>query len=812
MATTCDYCHKPLSLMRRLRGEQFCSVEHLDLYTAQQAEFARQRLAASVEDKPATQRPPALLKRIARTPVEANGHSNGKNGHGNGTLTKEAPPVELPSEDFLRVAGALSEPPILLRRIDPPLNRPSEPELPEIAAAPDVEYPMAGFVPDLPGPPCEPAEFPPNSVEPAVAESESLKPRLSLDPQAAPPYAPLQEFVAEPELEAPSILPSEAAEMNPAAAQFPQLHADPESVVASWSNERLIELFVAPAENTRRSSELLARPADLPAEFTAPKPDLSALYVDSSDLLIEPPAPASVRTTSLRLLSGHLKVAGLAEFARDAQFEPEIAAPQAETVSKLPLAARIPWTPTPLFSTPSFGSMFGALEPQLVSELPSVPEWSLSQSFVASSVALPETEPRCLPSGAALGDTAWVASSGGVQTPRMPASWPHFTKTGPNFGWELARPKSSLQISGLHPETATTHAVAEIVLLPDAPGARPALADLGNTSEQWSRPRSADPIAVTTEPNLTAPGLAPRVRDFRARVEARLDAVRRQEPQGWSNPRVDSTMLEPSVAANARPASSPVDLRWTPISNPSPAGLGIGGRMIPQRSMLTGPAVPMSELSSWAYPSGEPQPGISLEPTATLRPGKFSPNVPRSSERPATPLAKLQPVRYRAVSLVVVPPPNFRLQPTALTEETRFVALAPHGAYRLPRIRHTGYRMPGPYPKLPRQLPEQYLARPITQMPPPHFEVSFVWAHTRQDDESLPRLDAPVPTHIHPADYFTWPAIKTPRTDRILPAREYDTVLGPAVGANPTARRFGPARAGLQVNSKKADVLPRTGA
>lgn len=812
MATTCDYCHKPLSLMRRLRGEQFCSVEHLDLYTAQQAEFALQRLAASVEDKPATQRPPALLKRIARTPVEANGHANGKNGHSNGTLIKEAPPAEQPSEDFLRVAGALSEPPILLRRIDPPQPPPSEPALPEIVAAPDVEYPMAGFVSNLPGPPREPTALPESSIEPAVAESESLKPRLQVEPQAAPPYAPLQEFVSEPELEAPSIIPSDPTEPYPAAAQLPQLRADPESVVAAWSNERLIELFVAPAESARHSSELLARPADLPAEFTAPMPDLSALHMDSSDLLIEPPAPAAVRTTSLRLLSGHLKLVGLAEFERDAKIAPAIAAPLAEPVSLLPLAARIPWTPTSLLSTPSFGSMFGAIEPQLVSELPAVPGWSLSQSFVAPSVALPESELKSTPGAAPGGDAGWVASSGSLQTPRMPGSLPHFHKTGPNFGWELARPKSSLQISGLHPETSTAHTVPEVVMLPDAPGARPALADLGNTAEQWSRPRNATPRAVTAEPNLIAPGLAPRVRDFRARVEARLDAVHRQEPQGWSTPRVDSTMLEPSVSANSRPASSPVDLRWSPISNPSPAGLGIVGRVIPQRSMLTGPAVPMSAASSWTFPSGEPQPGISLEPTAALRPGKFSPNAPRSSAKPATPLADLQPVRYRAVSLVVVPPPNYRLEPTVLAEETRFVALAPHGAYRLPRIRQAGYRMPGPYPKLPRQLPEQYLARPITQVPPPNFEVPLVWAHTRQDNASLPQLEAPVPARIHPADYFAWPAIKTPRTDRILPAREYDTVLGPAVGANLTARRFGPARAGLQANSKKADVLPRTGA
>ena len=79
MVNNCDYCHKPLSLMRRLRGEQFCSVEHLDAFAAQQAEFALERLAASVTDKPNTERPPALpkstlkLRPIAVSPESVSG-------------------------------------------------------------------------------------------------------------------------------------------------------------------------------------------------------------------------------------------------------------------------------------------------------------------------------------------------------------------------------------------------------------------------------------------------------------------------------------------------------------------------------------------------------------------------------------------------------------------------------------------------------------------------------------------------------------------------------------------------------------------
>lgn len=57
MAINCDFCHKPLTLMRRLRGERFCSPEHMDLHSAQQTEVALQRLAASMDDSPLVREP-----------------------------------------------------------------------------------------------------------------------------------------------------------------------------------------------------------------------------------------------------------------------------------------------------------------------------------------------------------------------------------------------------------------------------------------------------------------------------------------------------------------------------------------------------------------------------------------------------------------------------------------------------------------------------------------------------------------------------------------------------------------------------------
>ena len=132
MANNCDYCHKPLSLMRRLRGEQFCSLEHMDLYSAQQAEFALERLAASVIEKPNTDRPPSPRPKLRPKLVNSGG-----------------PSQSIPSEPSAQTAVALHE----------PEARTTEKTT---LLAPDVDYPMAAYVAQVP-------------VEPRTLESDGIR-------------------------------------------------------------------------------------------------------------------------------------------------------------------------------------------------------------------------------------------------------------------------------------------------------------------------------------------------------------------------------------------------------------------------------------------------------------------------------------------------------------------------------------------------------------------------------------------------------------------------------------------------------------
>jgi hypothetical protein len=163
------------------------------------------------------------------------------------------------------------------------------------------------------------------------------------------------------------------------------------------------------------------------------------------------------------------------------------------------------------------------------------------------------------------------------------------------------------------------------------------------------------------------------------------------------------------------------------------------------------------------------------------------------------------PVKYSPVAIVVLPPPQFALRPAVLSDEQRYVAQVPNGVWRLPRVRHTGYRSLGPFPKLPLRLPDQYLRTVPSEVPPPFVEIPRTRVRARQDVAGLPSFLAPKAMRVHPADYFSWPEPKGVRISRALPERqELPKSDGPV-----TARKFGPGRAGLQSKNRSADGLAR---
>jgi hypothetical protein len=157
------------------------------------------------------------------------------------------------------------------------------------------------------------------------------------------------------------------------------------------------------------------------------------------------------------------------------------------------------------------------------------------------------------------------------------------------------------------------------------------------------------------------------------------------------------------------------------------------------------------------------------------------------------------------VTLVVVPPPQFALIPGTPAIEERFAAQAPVSTRTLPRVRHTGYRAIGPFPKLPPCLPERAFVLKTPDFAAALKDVPRHAMEQQQDLAGLPEFPIRGALHLHPADYWAWPAIKTPKNTRV--AADVAVVEEPEVSA--PVRRFGPGRAGLQRNLKSADGSPR---
>ncbi len=162
-----------------------------------------------------------------------------------------------------------------------------------------------------------------------------------------------------------------------------------------------------------------------------------------------------------------------------------------------------------------------------------------------------------------------------------------------------------------------------------------------------------------------------------------------------------------------------------------------------------------------------------------------------------------------------MPFPQFAVRTGVLPEEDRYAAQAPIGDCAIPRLRHTGYRAFGPFPKMPRCVPDRSLSLCTPLFAPPVKQVPRHGISPSQDFTGLPEFPITGGYHLHPADYWAWPALKAPHNTRVAAEAAAES---PIEGGNP--RRFGPGRAGttprkpsgLQRHSQSADDLPRTGA
>jgi hypothetical protein len=417
-----------------------------------------------------------------------------------------------------------------------------------------------------------------------------------------------------------------------------------------------------------------------------------------------------------------------------------------------------------------FGPGVEPAMPLSMFRMPHPERWSWTHSFTASKVDMPDLvavqmlHPN-LPLGT--GDD-WQDPKGTVRGPAIQTIAPHLGYNGPNFGWEGSLIKPLL--------TATEYSSA-----------------------------AAEPARFV---NVEALGATPRLQELRARVSVGLEIPSRRVRQGWYVPRTDAAQFEVGPLVTLRPTVTALDVQVRPFTTFVTAHLEQVTGATRHRKPQAGenPAVSAME-ASFRSPEIVSNRAISLPgPIPTFgRRGAVAPS-PMVHSQITEKIAHLGPIKYSPVAIVVLPPPQFALLPAAMTEEQRYVAQVPNGVWRLPRVRHTGYRAVGPFPKLPIRFPDRYFKNETPVMHPAFEEIPRTRVTVHEDQAGLPTFAAPTATHIHPADYFVWPTPKAVKSARMHPER---LDLPGGTGVRNSIKRFGPGRAGLQGRSKNADGQAR---
>ncbi len=883
--------------MRRLRGEQFCSVEHLDLFSAQQAELALERLAASADEKPVTERPAPVLKRLSREPQRQE------------TQHLEPPPPEptpieatpelQPLADALNYsAEAGDEVEATQDEADAAFSRlmeafPAEPAAPPPAPAispkPVPEYPLAAFVSGVEVPPRAPRKagrlesFAPVDTWGKSTYPSEL-PKLRSQPTdlgeirtwkagklaaKVPPVAPPREFLAgripaaftgprgsafEPEtvspIDAQPQLPALAHQVDEIKAEwagadsqrmasltagfrFQALRQIPSKVDNALQPEQFQTPVQQPAYHWTPSGVVLAPQYAAartgtavpflssgtgefvlsPADFHAPVLQPEHHWSPSQAMVV--PEHAPVRTILRLPQSGSLvaETNGLEYLSpegRMAEFSsarPEIgwaaAIPMRETWRSCPPAAL---ANSFVLNLTAFDADF---VPQAEVVLPAPPAWTFEEKFEAGRVAMPvwQSAPALAPARPMLSWTGDEEFQATVTMPGMPGTVLTVGRMGPSFGWE----HESARV-GVGPESCTAQdAVAsevrvQLQALRAKIGVIPSPTPLIVPEEYEAL--IGEGIALPKEDSAVAPAAsAPRYSDFRARVRTGLPPGERCEYKDWARPRFDHSMIVTEPIAASRPALAEVHADMEqPYSVMAARFEGIGAveTAIAARVGAGPEAISFAGATCEFALAGWPKMSVAT----TAMPSRTLLGL-RSTAAPDAFAGSIEtggPVRYSPVTLVVVPPPQFALLKEKMAFEERFAAQAPVTAGAPVRIRHTGYRIMGPFPKLPPCVPENpfvlgspVFASALTDVPRQAME-------QRQDLVGMPEFPIRGGLRLHPADYWAWPAIKAPHGSRV--AADVAETAPPASGP---VRRFGPGRAGLQTNLKSADG-PRKGA
>lgn len=906
--------------MRRLRGEQFCSVDHLDAYSAQQAEFALERLAASVTDKPNTARPPSPKSTPKLRPIAAQSDTAPEAPVTAGSVAVQerevevAAPVRAEPEPDYPLAPYLDQSGIPPREFETTENR-------RTGFAPVDNWgkaPQGWSMPPFHSEPSDPRTWNAGKlvaqIPPVAGWRELLAPKAPVDEETSAEVHPdgtlIRENAAQALLQAAPApvwtgsirndfaLPGnhlEPAQPLPIPGLAPKALLDDDAVGTPSSGIVLLEREAAEtlgqppatalsnlrsfalAEGQLAQAELaptapLASKTLLGEAFSVGTPGIQLLQPEITETL--GPAPQTPAWTGFGDAVRHTF-----EFAEKrlahADHVPTRIRTQASSLEWYQMSgAQFPATtiaqagvlfysgnPSLHLGLPqhvTLRAQTGTAAGTLVSEtaldpaaqalaLPHPLGWSWTQSITAPKVPMPDFSPARPREAVPGGTETWQEVQGSVREPEprwlgtnkvpMPdfppsrldypaptgtETWQEMRSTvrEPEPRWlgtnrvpmpdfpptrlDHAAPTGTeawQEIQGTVREPEARWLGTNNVAMPDVPPARLDDAAPAGT-ETWRAAQgpiegpqarwvtaahlsyggpnfgweyaTAQQITLSSITALEAAPLpnAPSLLDFHARVRAGVVIAAPRILRDWAVLRTDTMQFESGPLS---PVLTVGHLRWHPL---------MPFRVAPVTAACITP------------------PTVSLRPIKRLvKPAENSPAV--TDER--APIAQSGPVKYSPVAIVVIPPPQFALLPAALTDEQRYVAQVPNGVWRLPRVRHTGYRALGPFPKLPLRLPDEYLRPSTPEMAAPVDELKISGVPAQQDLSGMPQLNTPNAARIHPADYLVWPRPKGLKLGRMLPER-----IIPVDASVPAIKRFGPGRAGfLQDLGGNADGLAK---
>lgn len=443
--------------------------------------------------------------------------------------------------------------------------------------------------------------------------------------------------------------------------------------------------------------------------------------------------------------------------------------------------------------------------------LPAPPAWTFSQKFEAASVQMPMWQiapalsvARPMLSLTREGDNS-AEFSNTVAMPHLPGTTLTVGRLGASFGWE----HESARV-GVGPETCSAEAPVsgntpvELARLQAKLGVAPSRTPL--IVPEAHAALVGEDIALLREIGATEPaGSTPRYDDFRARVRTGLPPGDRRGYGEWAQPRYDHSMIVTEPIAASRPAlaevhadmEQPYRLAAASFETIRAVATPIEACSAGVTQVMTLEGATCEIATAWPRfvgPVTALTAGSLLAVRGTVAPGTFAEQVRIAG-----------PARYSPVTLVVVPPPQFALIKGTPAIEERFAAQVPLNS-RAPRVRHTGFRLGGPFPKLPPCMPERAFVLKTPEFAPPLKDVPRLALEQRQDLTGMPEFSISGKLHLHPADYWAWPSIKVPKSSRVAA----DVAVAEPPVSSPV-RRFGPERAGLQTNLKSADG-PRKGA